>query len=55
MFYWVISGDLFDAKFMIQRIPYYIMLSISFTGFVTILGIFIFNDNADHILDTIRF
>ncbi|YAR64108.1 hypothetical protein ACUIAK_20360 [Bacillus cytotoxicus] len=40
---------------MIQRIPYYIMLSISFTGFVTILGIFIFNDNADHILDTIRF
>nr|WP_246861379.1 ATP-binding protein [Bacillus cytotoxicus] len=55
MFYWVISGDLFDAKFMIQRTPYYIMLSIGFTGFVTILGIFIFNDNADHILDTIRF
>lgn len=55
IFYLVVSGDLFDAKFMIQRILYYISLSSVLTGFLTILGIFLFNDQTDHILDTIRF
>lgn len=55
LFYMIIAGKLFDFNFIIQRAQYYILLSICLTGFLVILGILIFHNKGDNILDTIRF
>ncbi|MFV0915307.1 hypothetical protein ACK8HD_14745, partial [Enterococcus faecium] len=52
IFYMIIAGKLFDFKFVIHRLQYYILLSVGLTGFLVILGIVIFNNRGDNILDT---
>lgn len=55
IFYMIIAGKLFDFKFVIHRLQYYILLSAGLTGFLVILGIVIFNNRGDNILDTVQF
>ncbi|MGR5973137.1 hypothetical protein ACT7CX_18060 [Bacillus cereus] len=55
LFYMIIAGKLFDLNFIIRRAQYYILLSMCLTGFLVILGILIFHNKGDNILDVIRF
>ena len=54
-FYMIIEGKIFDYNFVIHRVQYYALLSICLTGFIVILGILIFHNTSDNILDVIRF
>ena len=51
----IIEGKIFDYNFVIHRVQYYALLSICLTGFIVILGILIFHNTSDNILDVIRF
>ena len=55
IFYMIIEGKIFDYNFVIHRVQYYALLSICLTGFIVILGILIFHNTSDNILDVIRF
>lgn len=55
IFYMIIEGKIFDFNFIIRRVQYYALLSICLTGFLVILGIIIFHNTSDNILDVIRF
>lgn len=55
LFYLVIAGKLFDFKFIIQRIPYYIALSVGVNMFCAVLGIVIFENSDENVADWVRF
>lgn len=55
VFYLVISGKMFDFKFIIQRLPYYIVLSVGVNMFCAVLGMVIFEDSNDHLLKWVKF
>lgn len=55
IFYLVISGKMFNFKFIIQRLPYYIVLSVGVNVFCAVLGMVIFEDSEEHLLKWIKF
>ncbi|MDA2313222.1 ATP-binding protein [Bacillus cereus group sp. MYBK35-2] len=55
IFYLVISGKMFNFKFIIQRLPYYIVLSVGVNMFCAVLGMVIFEDSDDHLLKWVKF
>lgn len=55
IFYMIIEGKIFNYNFVIRRVQYYALLSTCLTGFIVILGILIFDNTSDNILDVIRF
>lgn len=55
IFYLVIAGKLFDFKFIIQRLPYYIVLAVGVNIFCAVLGMVIFEDSDEHLLKWMKF
>ena len=46
---------MFNFKFIIQRLPYYIVLSVGVNMFCAVLGMVIFEDSDDHLLKWVKF
>ncbi len=55
IFYLIIAGRLFDFKFIIQRLPYYVALSVGVNIFCAVVGVVIFENNEDYLLDLVKF
>ncbi|MBJ6721673.1 histidine kinase [Bacillus sp. PR5] len=55
IFYLVIAGQLFNFKFIIQRLPYYIVLAVGVNVFYAVLGMVIFEDSTEHLLKWVKF
>lgn len=55
VFYLVIEGKLFDFKFIIKRLPYYIILALGINIFLVLFGIVIFEDVDQHVGNWIKF
>ncbi len=55
VFYLVIAGKLFDFKFIIQRLPYYVVLAVGINIFCAVLGMVIFEDSEEHLLKWVKF
>ena len=55
IFYLVIAGKLFNFKFIIQRLPYYIVLAVGVNIFCGVAGMVIFEDSNDHLLQWVKF
>ncbi|MDF9614298.1 ATP-binding protein [Bacillus cereus] len=55
IFYLVISGKMFNFKFIIQRLPYYIVLSVGVNMFCAVLGMVIFEDSEENLLKWVKF
>ncbi|MFH7833124.1 ATP-binding protein [Bacillus luti] len=55
IFYLVIAGKLFNFKFIIQRLPYYIVLAVGVNVFCAVLSMVIFEDSNEHLLQWVKF
>ncbi|MGH1298661.1 sensor histidine kinase [Bacillus pretiosus] len=55
IFYLVIAGKGFDSKFIIQRLQYYTVLSVGLNFYFSVLGLVVFDDREDLVLDTVKF
>ncbi|WP_226545548.1 ATP-binding protein [Bacillus thuringiensis] len=53
--YLVIAGKLFNFRFIVQRLPHYIILAVGINIFFAVLGMVIFEDNDENLLKWIKF
>ncbi|MCU5636856.1 ATP-binding protein [Bacillus cereus] len=55
LFYLVIAGKLFNFRFIVQRLPHYIILSVGINIFLAVLTMVVFEDSEESLLDWIKF